>query len=127
MLIIIWLKIPQMPQNFSAQNTPNAPKFISPICLPKPKSWISLKKKLHWTSVVLVCKSLLMRCAKFNNGIFTTVARLGPSNPTLWYHFEKSRKYFNYLSTTYLHTRKACNSQKVKRLVFCYQNCSDLL
>ena len=36
--------------------------------------------------------SLLMWCAKFNNGIFTTVARFGPSNPGLWYHFEKSRK-----------------------------------
>ena len=29
----------------SAENTPNAQEFISPICLPKPKKfWISMKK-----------------------------------------------------------------------------------
>ena len=72
------------------------------------KFGISLKKRLHWASVVRVCKTLLMWCAKFNNGIFTTVARLGPSNPTLWYHFEKSRKSLTiYLLLTYTLGRHA--------------------
>ena len=80
------------------KNTPNAPKFVCP----SPKVWVFIEKRIHWASVVRVCKTLLMRCAKFNNGIFTTVARLGPSNPTLWYHFEKSRKSLTiYLLLTY--------------------------
>ena len=32
------LTLPKMGADSSAENTPNAPKFISPICLPKPKS-----------------------------------------------------------------------------------------
>ena len=36
-----------------AENTPNAPEFICPICLPKPKS-SRFKKRLHWVSVVRV-------------------------------------------------------------------------
>ena len=36
----------------SAENTPNAPEFISPICLPKPKSSGFQEKRLHWASVV---------------------------------------------------------------------------
>ena len=34
-----------------AENTPNAPKIVSPICLPKPKSW-GFSKKTLWMSVV---------------------------------------------------------------------------
>ena len=36
----------------SAKNTPNASKFICPICLPKPKSVGFQEKRLHWASVV---------------------------------------------------------------------------
>ena len=36
----------------SAENTPNAPEFISPICLPKPNSSGFQEKRLHWASVV---------------------------------------------------------------------------
>ena len=90
-------KIPQMPQNLYAQ-------FVCP----RPKVWDFIEERLHWASVVRVCKTLLMRCAKFNNGIFTTVARLGPSNPALWYHFEKSRKSLTiYLLLTYTLGRHA--------------------
>ena len=44
-----------------AKNTPNAPNFICPNCLPKlsaqivcpsPKVWDFNEKKLHWVSVV---------------------------------------------------------------------------
>ena len=35
-----------------AENTPNAPEFICPICLPKPKSSGFNGKRLHWASVV---------------------------------------------------------------------------
>ena len=35
------------------ENTPNAPEFICPICLPMPKSsGFQWKKKPHWVSVV---------------------------------------------------------------------------
>ena len=96
-VLIVWPKIPQMPQNLYAQ-------FVCP----SPKVWDFIEKRLHWASVVRVCKTLLMWCAKFNNGIFTTVARLGPSNPTLWYHFEKSRKSLTiYLLLTYTLGRHA--------------------
>ena len=38
-----------------AKNTPNAPKFIGPNCLPKPKSLVfRWKKAFHWASVVRV-------------------------------------------------------------------------
>ena len=36
----------------SAQNTPNAPEFICPICLPKPKSCDFNEKRLHRVSIV---------------------------------------------------------------------------
>ena len=36
----------------SAENTPNAPKFICPNCLPKPKSLGFWWKRLHWVSLV---------------------------------------------------------------------------
>ena len=36
----------------SALNIPNAPEFIGPICLPKPKSFEFLKKSSLWMSVV---------------------------------------------------------------------------
>ena len=36
----------------SAENTPNAPKFICPNCLPKPKSLGVSKKSSLWVSVV---------------------------------------------------------------------------
>ena len=39
-----------------AENLPNAPEFIYPICLPQDaqaqKFWISMKKKFHWVSIV---------------------------------------------------------------------------
>ena len=38
--------------NSLAENTPNASKNFSPICLPKPKSFEFLKKKALWMSVV---------------------------------------------------------------------------
>ena len=37
-----------------AENTPNAPKFFGPICLPKPKSLGFSKKNSLWVSVVRV-------------------------------------------------------------------------
>ena len=38
-----------------AENTPNVPKFICPICLPKPQNLvISMKKTHHWASVIHV-------------------------------------------------------------------------
>jgi hypothetical protein len=46
----------------SAENTPNAPEFICPIYLPKPKSsGFQWKKKLHWASVVRDFKHFAMR------------------------------------------------------------------
>ena len=36
-----------------AENTPNGPEFIFPICLPKPKYF---NKGLHWASLVRVSK-----------------------------------------------------------------------
>jgi hypothetical protein len=43
----------KMGADSSAENTPIAPKFICPICLPKPKKLgISMKKGLHLASVV---------------------------------------------------------------------------
>ena len=42
----------QMGADSSAENTPNAPEFMSPICLPKPKSSGFQEKRLHWASVV---------------------------------------------------------------------------
>ena len=38
--------------NSLAENTPNASKNFSPICLPKPKSFEFLKKSSVWVSVV---------------------------------------------------------------------------
>ena len=38
--------------NILAENTPNASKNFSPICLPKPKSFKFLKKSSLWVSVV---------------------------------------------------------------------------
>ena len=35
-----------------AENTPNAPEFICPTCLPKPKVLDINEKGLHWASVV---------------------------------------------------------------------------
>ena len=35
----------------SGENTPNAPTFICPNCLPKPKS-LEMKKRLDWASIV---------------------------------------------------------------------------
>ena len=35
-----------------AKNTPNAPKFFGPICLPKPKSLGFSEKRSLWVSVV---------------------------------------------------------------------------
>ena len=40
-LLIVWPKIPQMLQNLSAQFVCTSQKF-----------WISMKKRLHWASVV---------------------------------------------------------------------------
>ena len=42
-VMIVWLKIPQMPQNLSAQ-------FVCP----SPKVWDFDEKRLHWASVVRV-------------------------------------------------------------------------
>ena len=45
----------KMAADSSAENTPNAPEFICPICLRKPKSSKVLDfngKGLHWASVV---------------------------------------------------------------------------
>ena len=36
----------------STKSTPNAPEFICPNCLSKPKNWYFDKKGLHWASVV---------------------------------------------------------------------------
>jgi hypothetical protein len=44
-----WTHSTKMVVESSAQNTP---KFICPICLPKPKVWDFNEKKLHWASVV---------------------------------------------------------------------------
>ena len=38
-MLIVWPKIPQMPKNLSAQAQ---------------KVWISMKKRLHWASIVQV-------------------------------------------------------------------------
>ena len=46
------LTVPKMGADKSAENTPNAPKIVGPICLPKPKSLRFLKKKLSLGSVV---------------------------------------------------------------------------
>jgi hypothetical protein len=45
-----------------AKNTPNAPGFIYPICLPKPKVLDFNEKWLHWASVVHVFSPLKMKC-----------------------------------------------------------------
>ena len=43
----------KMGADSSAQNTPNAPQFICPIYLPKPKRLgPSMKKRFNWESVV---------------------------------------------------------------------------
>ena len=44
----------KMSADKSAENTPNAPKFIYPNCLPKPKVWNFDEKRRHWASVVRV-------------------------------------------------------------------------
>ena len=38
--------------NVKAESTPNAPKFIWPICLIGPKVWDIVEKRLHRASVV---------------------------------------------------------------------------
>jgi hypothetical protein len=43
-VLINWTKIPQMPQNLSAQ-----------IVFPSQKVWDFDEKRLHWASVVRVC------------------------------------------------------------------------
>ena len=43
----------------SAENTPNAPKFLGPICLPNPKSLRFWIKRSLWVSVVRGCQPLL--------------------------------------------------------------------
>ena len=48
----IHVSMSQNSADSSAKNTPNAPKFISPICLPKPKNFDFLKKSSLWMSVV---------------------------------------------------------------------------
>ena len=47
-----------------AETTPDAPKFICPNCLPKPKVLDFNEKRLHWASVVRVYSQKL---AKTNN------------------------------------------------------------
>ena len=42
----------KMGADSSAENTPNAPEFICPICLPNSKSSRFQWKRLHWASVV---------------------------------------------------------------------------
>ena len=41
-----------MSNDSSAKNTPNAPEFVCPICLPKPNVLDFDEKRLHWESVV---------------------------------------------------------------------------
>ena len=48
--LIVWLKIPQMPQNLSDQ-------FV----FPSSKVWDFNEKRLHWSSVVSVTKKRVLR------------------------------------------------------------------
>ena len=49
------LTVPKWVLNSSAENSPNAPKLICPICLPKFKSLgFQRKKRYHWAFVVRV-------------------------------------------------------------------------
>ena len=41
-----------------AENTPNAPELICPICLPKPKNSGFQWKRFHWASVVRGCSKV---------------------------------------------------------------------
>ena len=55
-----------------AENTPNDPKFICPICLPNlsaqaQKFWISMKKRLHWASVVHVLTNIWPRLTLYSS------------------------------------------------------------
>ena len=45
----------KMGEDRSTKNTPNAPKFVVPNCLPK-----SPQNRLHWTSVVRAYKAKLV-------------------------------------------------------------------
>ena len=47
-----WTHCTKMGADKLAGNTPNAPKFICPNCLPGPKVWDFDEKMLHWVSVV---------------------------------------------------------------------------
>ena len=46
----------------SAENTLNAPKFISLKCLPKPKIWDFDEKRLHWVFVVCAFQNQFKIC-----------------------------------------------------------------
>ena len=50
-----------------AENIPNAPKFYCPICLPKPKRLVFLKKKNSlWVSVVCVLEHAFVLSPMYN-------------------------------------------------------------
>jgi hypothetical protein len=71
-----------------AENTPNASKHFSPICLPKPKSLKFLKKSSLWVSLVraLLCQESRWHKAPsdlqphYVNGVFGNVYLLALDN-----------------------------------------------
>jgi hypothetical protein len=54
-MLIVWLKIPKMPQNLSAQ-------FVCP----SPKIPDFNEKRLHWASVVRVCNEISVLYSSIN-------------------------------------------------------------
>ena len=68
-----------------AWNTPNAPKFICPNCLPSPKVWDFDEKMLHWVSVVrryscpMFFKSLIWNIHRIDRSshVFSTFVVIG--------------------------------------------------
>ena len=64
----------------SAENTPNAPEFICPICLPKPKSLDFNEKRLHWAAVVCVCDDHLPNTKNDKNFIRSCKKKMAHTN-----------------------------------------------